>query len=162
MWPFSYSRWATCIAYLAEKPSLRDASCWSVVVRNGAYGDLRYGFRSTEPTVKPVSPSRPARAAACSPSRCSRSADFSCPVGPKSRPCATRLPSTATSEAVNGDMSAPRTGANSASRSQYREPRKAIRSRSLSTTSRTATDCTRPADSRGMTFFHSTGETSYP
>ena len=40
--------------------------------------------------------------------------------------------------------------------------RNAIRSRSRSTTSRVATDCTRPADSLGMTFFHSTGETSYP
>ena len=37
-----------------------------------------------------------------------------------------------------------------------------MRSRSLATTRRVATDCTRPADSRGMTFFHSTGETSYP
>ena len=37
-----------------------------------------------------------------------------------------------------------------------------MRSRSRSTTRRTATDCTRPADSCGMTFFHSTGETSYP
>ena len=35
-----------------------------------------------------------------------------------------------------------------------------MRSRSRSTTSRVATDCTRPADTRGMTFFHSTGETS--
>ena len=41
MWPFSYSRWAICIAYLAEKPSLREASCCSVVVRNGAYGERR-------------------------------------------------------------------------------------------------------------------------
>ena len=90
------------------------------------------------------------------------SADFSSPVEPKSRPCATRLPSTATSDAGNADRSSPRTGANSASRSQYCEPRNAIRSRSRSTTSRMATDCTRPADSRGMTFFHSTGETSYP
>ena len=35
-----------------------------------------------------------------------------------------------------------------------------MRSRSRSTMTRVATDCTRPADSRGMTFFHSTGETS--
>ena len=47
MWPFSYSRCAVDIVYLAEKPSLRDASCCSVVVRNGAYGDRRYGLRST-------------------------------------------------------------------------------------------------------------------
>ena len=35
-----------------------------------------------------------------------------------------------------------------------------MRSRSRSTITRVATDCTRPADRRGMTFFHSTGETS--
>ena len=39
---------------------------------------------------------------------------------------------------------------------------KRIRSRSRSTTSRVATDWTRPAESRGMTFFQSTGETSKP
>src|ERR1035437_2136524 len=61
MWPFSYSRWATCIAYLAEKPSLRDASCCSVVVRNGAYGDLRYGLRSTEPARRGARAARRAR-----------------------------------------------------------------------------------------------------
>src|SRR5262249_33642597 len=44
MWPFSYSRCAVDIVYFAEKPSLRDASCCSVVVRNGAYGERRYGL----------------------------------------------------------------------------------------------------------------------
>ncbi len=38
--------------------------------------------------------------------------------------------------------------------------RKRIRARSRSTTIRVATLWTRPADSRGITFFHSTGETS--
>src|SRR5262245_29380365 len=51
MWPFSYSRCAVDIVYFAEKPSLRDASCWSVVVRNGAYGERRYGLRSTDLTL---------------------------------------------------------------------------------------------------------------
>ena len=37
---------------LAEKPSLREASCCSVVVRNGAYGERRYGLRSTLDTAK--------------------------------------------------------------------------------------------------------------
>jgi hypothetical protein len=46
--------------------------------------------------------------------------------------------------------------------SQYDAVRKAIRSRSRSTTKRVATDCTRPADRPDMTFFHNTGETSYP
>jgi hypothetical protein len=44
--------------------------------------------------------------------------------------------------------------------SQYSACRKRIRARSRSTTMRVATDCTRPADSFGMTFFHSTGLTS--
>ena len=39
---------------------------------------------------------------------------------------------------------------------------KACISRSRSTISRTATDCTRPAESAGFTFFHSTGESSKP
>ena len=37
---------------------------------------------------------------------------------------------------------------------------KRIRSRSRSTTMRTATLCTRPADNCGITFFQSTGDTS--
>ena len=154
MWPFSYSRCAIDIVYFAEKPSLRDASCCSVVVRNGAYGDLRYGLRSTELTAKSASPRRSASATACSESRCSRfafGAPFSSPAGVKSRPCATRRPSTETRVAVNetGPSSCPAASrparANSASRSQYLAARKAIRSRSRSTTSRTATDWTRPA-----------------
>ena len=35
-----------------------------------------------------------------------------------------------------------------------------MRSRSRCTTMRTATLCTRPAESWGITFFHSTGDTS--
>ena len=46
------------------------------------------------------------------------------------------------------------------STSQYSACRNAIRSRSRVTTTRVATDCTRPADSFGMTFFHRTGLTS--
>jgi hypothetical protein len=37
-----------------------------------------------------------------------------------------------------------------------------MRCRSRSTAIRVATDCTRPALSFGMTFFHRTGLTSYP
>ncbi len=44
--------------------------------------------------------------------------------------------------------------------SQYDAVRNAMRSRSRATTSRVATDWTRPADSPDITFFHSTGETS--
>ena len=39
---------------------------------------------------------------------------------------------------------------------------KACISRSRSTIRRTATDCTRPAESAGFTFFHNTGESSKP
>ena len=98
----------------------------------------------------------------------------------KSRPCAILRPSSADNRAGKEEGSPasgvfPRVPAGppgrpalsatvvkTASRSQYSAGRKAMRSRSLATTRRVATDCTRPADSRGMTFFHSTGETSYP
>ncbi len=52
------------------------------------------------------------------------------------------------------------TAENVARRSQYRRDTNAMRSRSRSTTMRVATLCTRPADSRGITFFHRTGDTS--
>ncbi len=87
----------------------------------------------------------------------------SSPDGAKSRPWATRRPSTETRPAGNVATSAsaaPSVRAKTACRSQYRAVRNAIRSRSRATTRRVATDWTRPADSRGMTFFHSTGETS--
>src|SRR5207344_305504 len=140
----SYSRCAVDIVYLAEKPSLRDASCCSVVVRNGAYGERRYGLRSTDLTLNGT-PSRrlassPASSrwttpggicAACPaaslavPDRYSRSALRSSPVAAKSRPCATRRPSTATSLAGNDETSSPAARAassvilvNNASRSQ--------------------------------------------
>src|SRR6516164_10346250 len=183
IWPFSYSRCAVDIVYLAEKPSLRDASCCNVVVRNGAYGERRYGLRSTLLTVKGTPVSRSARpgadircttpagewplaaalasSAGAAPSRYSRSELRSSPAELKSRPCATRRPSTAASLPGKEEASS-LTGVKIASRSQYAAGRNAIRSRSLATTSRVATDWTRPADSRGMTFFHRTGETSYP
>ncbi|CAM5253785.1 hypothetical protein SHIRM173S_09419 [Streptomyces hirsutus] len=100
---------------------------------------------------------------------------FSCPRESKSRPCATRLPSTVCRRASSEDGSEasparpdegppagakPEVGEKVPVRSQYSAERNAMRSRSRSTTSRVATDWTRPADSRGMTFFHRTGETS--
>src|SRR5512135_2081992 len=121
MWPFSYRRCATDIVYLAEKPSLRDASCWRVVVRNGAYGERRYGLRSTDLTEKsapwrrsdscaadsrwttPGGTGRPLSLVAEVPSRYRTSGLRSSPDGAKSRPCATRRPSTATSPAGNED-----------------------------------------------------------
>ena len=65
-------------------------------------------------------------------------AEASCPAAAEAAPLASRV----------------------AVRSQYSAETNAMRSRSRSTITRVATDWTRPADSRGMTFFHSTGETS--
>ncbi len=72
------------------------------------------------------------------------------------------MPSTATSEAekVAGPEAAPSGAAKVPSTPHQVAERKRIRARSRSTTIRVATDWTRPAESRGMTFFHSTGETS--
>ena len=47
-----------------------------------------------------------------------------------------------------------------AARSQYSADTNAMRSRSRSTITRVATDWTRPADRPGLTFFHSTGDSS--
>ena len=74
----------------------------------------------------------------------------------KSRPDATRLPSSSTSDAGNSAPDA----ANLPSRSQYSAARNAMRARSRSTTRRVATLCTRPAESFGIIFFHSTGDSS--
>ena len=160
MLPFSYSRWAICIVCEADMPSLRPASCCSVVVRNGAYGLRVYGLESIDRTENCESRSAPASAVAVSSFKWTVFAPFSSPIELKSRPCATRLLSTETRREGNcrGVRLSPASSV--ASRSQYDALRKAIRSRSRSTTIRIATDCTRPADSFGMTFFHSTGETS--
>ena len=145
----------------ALMPSLRLASCWRVVVRNGAYGERRYGLDSTDRTSYVVSSS-----AAASPSARGRSrwttfdASLSRPSGPKSEPRATRAPSTEYSLAGNIRCSCLEPASKVPSRSQYDATRNRIRSRSRSTTRRVATDCTRPAERPDMTFFHSTGETS--
>ena len=140
--------------------SLRPASCCSVVVRNGAYGLRVYGFDSIDRTVKDESRSAAASAVAVDSSRWTVFWLFSSPVEAKSRPCATRLLSTETSRDGNRRGVLPSPASSVASRSQYDALRNAIRSRSRSTTIRIATDWTRPADSFGMTFFQSTGETS--
>ncbi|CAM5664316.1 hypothetical protein SGRIM128S_03143 [Streptomyces griseomycini] len=147
----------------APKPSLRLASCCSVVVRNGAYGERRYGLDSTERTANRACSRAAARARAFASSRWRVFALLSCPRESKSRPCATRLPSTVCRRATrdDGSLASPaRPVAKVPVRSQYSAERNAMRSRSRSTTSRVATDWTRPADSFGMTFFQRTGETS--
>lgn len=87
----------------------------------------------------------------------------SVPSESKSRPVATRRPATAVSRAlkVGGAASGSDTLASSLARmSQQAALRNAMRSRSRATMMRVATDCTRPADNLGATFFHSTGLTS--
>ena len=162
MKPFSYSRCAVRITCCADQRNLRPASCCSVLVMNGGYGRRRYGFSSTPWTVNSRPSSRAARPRAPASSRCS-TLDGARPVaGSKSRPVASRMSSTLTSVAVNvsGSPGLGAAGANVPSTSQYSAVWNAIRARSRSTTMRVATDCTRPADSRGSTFFHSTGLTS--
>ena len=82
----------------------------------------------------------------------------------KSRPLAKVTPSRATNEApklVGVAASAlPAAVEKVPSTPHQVAERKAMRARSRSTTIRVATLWTRPADSRGITFFHSTGETS--
>src|SRR5262252_5682994 len=155
MWPFSYNRCAVDIVYLAEKPSLRDASCCSVVVRNGAYGERRYGLRSTLLTMKGTPVSRSARAGAdircttpagewplaaapaspadAAPSRYSRSGLRSSPAELKSRPCATRRPSTAASLPEKKEASS-LPEVKLASRSESAAARNELRPSSLPTT----------------------------
>ena len=131
---------------------------------NGADGERRKGRSVTDTTVK-VAPSRApdSERASSSPSR--RVADaVRSPVAEKSRPVARAVPSKATRAAVNeAGASADASGcgvASVASRPHHVAERKAMRARSRSTTMRVATLWTRPAESLGMTFFHSTGETS--
>jgi len=154
MYPFSYSAWASRIVSREESRSLREASCWSVEVVNGAAGLRRYGLDSTDETVPSVT--TPAIAVALASSRCTAADVRSAPSSPKSRPVATRAPSTAARRASKD--SSPR--AKRAVTSQYEADRNAMRSRSRSTTRRVATDCTRPADRPGPILRHSSGETS--
>ncbi len=150
------------ITCCADQRNLRPASCCSVLVMNGAYGRRRYGFSSTPWTENSRSASRAANPRAPASSRCSTDAAARPVAGSKSRPVARRRSSTLTKVALNvsGSFGLRSTGANVAATSQYSAVWKAIRARSRSTTIRVATDCTRPADSRGNTFFHSTGLTS--
>ena len=134
----SYSCWATVIVFLAENPSLRPASCWSVEVMNGGAGLRRRSPRVTDRTTN-GRPSRPAMSARVSASLVSDA--FS--------------PRTSRSVASNCGGRLPVSRACS---DQYSTGTKASISRSRSTISRTATDCTRPADSPRRTLSHSSGD----
>ena len=122
----SYSRWATDIVRFGLKPSLRLASCWSVDVVNGAAGDR---FCVRVPTFVTLG------------WRASMAARWRSAVA--SSPTSRAAPSIRTTSAVNRS---PAAVDRSASIVQYSRAVNASISRSRSTTSRTATDWTRPAD----------------
>src|SRR5665213_3676288 len=128
----------------AEKPSLRDASCCKVEVVKGGGGERRAGFFSTAATVK---------AAALTASRAAK-ADASLPRSNFE----SRLLSCLTRRATKG--SAP--DETSASTVQYSWVRNASISSSRSTTSRSATDCTRPAEREPGSLRHRTGDRVKP
>ncbi len=148
----------------APKRSLREASCCSVEVMKGGAGVRRSGFCVTDFTVKGWSVRPEARlVASASPSTLTSPLAVRTPVSEKSRPVATGVPPRATRLAPK-DRTAPSAVEPDASkvpsRSHQVAERNLIRARSRSTIIRVATDWTRPAESRGMIFFHSTGETS--
>ena len=84
-----------------ESRSLRPPSCCSVDVMNGAFGEDRYGFSSTERTPKSA-PSRPSASALARVSSIAVTFADGLPRSSKSFPVATLTPSTATSRASNG------------------------------------------------------------
>ena len=121
---------------------------------NGGFGRDVKGVLDTSVTVNSWPVHACARDTAAASVRISAPSRVHCPRSSKSRPVATRTPSTAVSRAGKSP------GCRRAWTSQYPAGTKAMRSRSRSTISLVATDCTRPALSCGWTFFHSTGETS--
>ncbi len=125
------------MVFLALKPSRLAASCWSLAVVKGGGGLRRRSLRSTEATVKRAFSISAARPRAVSPSVSSA-----------------LCPSTLNRRARNSGGSA---AARSASSVQYSTLTKASISRSRSTTRRTATDCTRPAERPRRTFFQRMG-----
>ena len=122
---------------LGEKRSLLDASCCRREVMKGGGGFLRRSLRSTEAT----------RRLACD------SSDTTSLAWPSCESTAF-APSRRATRAANGGGALPSTWA---AMVQYSSGRKALISASRSTTSRTATDCTRPADNPRRTLDHSTG-----
>ena len=138
----------------APQPSRPPASCCNVDVVNGGFGRSVRGDSSIDFTVSGVflSDSTSAFALTSSSNKIfARDFSFTAPSAPKSAVAATRLSSTLSKRALNPSS-------HFAVRSHHAEEIKAIRSRSFSTMRRVATDCTRPAEIRGITFFQSTGD----
>ena len=123
----SYSRWATDIVRFGLKPSFRLASCWRVEVVNGGAG-LRLCLRVPTLVTRGLQVAQRRGVALGGLARRRRRA-------PRRRSGRARRRS-----------ARPSAVARSASIVQYSRAVKALISRSRSTTSRTATDWTRPAD----------------
>ncbi len=126
---------------------------------NGAAGERRKGRSVTDFTVK-LCPTSASATEVASPSPRTRTSLLAlcCPCSSKSLPVATDVPPSTTSEAPKPLAAASRW--NVPSMPHHVAERNRIRARSRSTTMRVATLCTRPAESRGMTLRHRTGETS--
>ncbi len=119
-----------------EKPSFRLASCWSVEVVNGAAGFFFPGLVSSEVILN------------------------SAPFSSVRKLCASSWVLNFVGHSAIKITSPSRT--NSAFTLKVELPSKSRISRSRSTITRTATDCTRPADRPALIFFQRTGESSYP
>ena len=149
MKPFSYSRCATRIVVCATEPQL---AAGLLLQRRG---HERRGRRAAVRLLLDRAHGEAATRSAVGQRAGGRLVELrrrrrpSRPSWPKSRPLATRgrRPRSAARRTAGPSLVA--RGSNVASMSQYAAERKAMRSRSRSTTSRVATDCTRPADSPG-------------
>ena len=138
----------------APQPSRPPASCCKVDVVNGGFGRSVRGESSMDLTVNGDDLSESTRWRAPDSSNNKMFASdfsFTAPSAPKSLVAATFLPSTLIRRAL-------KPSSHLALRSHQLDEIKAIRSRSFSTIKRVATDCTRPAEIRGITFFQSTGD----
>ena len=141
--PPSYSFCASTIVRCGENPHTELAACWSVDVVNGGYGWRVLGCSFTSET-RSVAPARSATAAFAAPSSCISG------FAPSMRA------SFALNETPSFRASTPSI--------QYGTGTNDLISRSRSTSSLNATDCTRPAD-RNLPYdryFHSIGDTWNP
>ena len=146
------------IVICAPQPSRLPASCCIVDVVNGGLGRSVRGLSSIDLTIsdEDISESTNCLAPLSSSNKIlSRDFSLTAPSAPKSLVDATLLPSTSNKRAL-------KPSAVTAAKSHQPDEIKAMRSRSFSTIKRVATDCTRPAEIRGITFFHKTGESLYP
>ena len=178
IYPFSYSPCAARIVLRDDIPRRLPAACCRVDVVNGGTGRRRYGFDSMDITVKSCPCTASAmRCASASLNTMALSFAIACegfPSLPKSFDPAIRRPPNDTRRVLNDVSTAlspgtafpseslptPLPTATVAITSQYGVRTNAIRSRSRSTISRVATDCTRPAESPVLTLRHSTGDNS--